>query len=127
MAARVLLYLAAARAVTARADYDETLAAVPDTELLSDEQRCLRSAYGALVDGRTVCTGYAMAFKALCDRLELPCRVVLGSRGGEHAWNEIVLDGETLYMDLNLADLRGDEDSYFMTGAELAVWGYLIR
>lgn len=121
------LYLAAARAITERADYDEELAAVTEAAALNGEQLCLRSAWGALIAGKTVCTGYAMAFKALCDRLELPCRVVLGSRGGEHAWNEIVLDGETLYMDLNLADLRGDEDSYFLTGAELAAWGYLIR
>ena len=118
------LYLAAARAVAERAAYDAETAAVPDLEALSDEQLCLRSAYGALVEGRTVCTGYAMAYKALCDRLDLPCRVVSGSRdGGWHAWNAISLDGETLYMDLTYADALGSEDEYFLSEAALAEKG----
>ncbi len=118
------LYLAAARAVAGRASFDTELARATDTEALTEAQRIERSAYGALVGGETVCTGYAMAFKALCDRLGLPCFVVSGRSGGEHAWNRIVLDGMPLYVDCSSADVLGDESWYFMDDTVLAARGY---
>lgn len=118
--------LAAARAVTERADFDAALEQIDDMEKLSQEQRFQRSAYGALVAGRTVCTGYAMAFKALCDRLDLPCWVVSGTRGARHAWNAVLLDGETLFVDCTFADVLEDESCLFMTRAALAERGYAL-
>lgn len=61
------------------------------------------TAYGALVDKLAVCSGYSLAYKAVLDRLEIPCVVVSGhSRGknqnGEdtentvgHSWNYVYL------------------------------------
>ncbi|MBQ9685006.1 MAG: hypothetical protein IJV41_00470 [Oscillospiraceae bacterium] len=118
---RLELYRAAARAVIASAEYDDDTRVATYTESLSDEQKIMRSAYGAVVSGRTICTGYAMAFKALCDRLDLPCWVVSGFNGdGPHAWNMIELNGETLYMDCTFADTAYDEWFLFMDEQELA-------
>lgn len=119
-------YLAAARIVVSRASFDRELSLTEDTEALSQEQRIARSAYGALVSGETVCTGYAMAYKALCDRLGLPCRVVSGRNGGEHAWNAIRLDGRTLFMDCTFADILQNEAYFFMDGTALDARGYTI-
>ncbi|MBR3639706.1 MAG: hypothetical protein IKN50_03780 [Clostridia bacterium] len=67
------------------------------------------SAYGALVNGQCVCAGYAKAYKVLLDRLGIPCVYVVGwgdvvrSDVG-HAWNRIVLDGESYYVDITWDD-----------------------
>jgi hypothetical protein len=55
------------------------------------------TAYGALVDRLAVSEGYAMAFKLLCDALDIPCIVVTGRWWGDlHAWN-LVQIGEFWY------------------------------
>ena len=69
----------------------------------------LRNAVGALGRGHTgaVCTGYARAFKLLCDAAHVPCAVVSGwaaggdrpprrGRDGEtsHAWNLVDVSAE---------------------------------
>jgi hypothetical protein len=55
------------------------------------------TAYGALVRGDAVSEGAAMAFKLLCDMLDINALVVTGYyRGGEHAWNLVRL-GDTWY------------------------------
>lgn len=119
------LYLAAARAVMDRAEYDDDARIASYTDDLSDEQKITRSAYGAVVSGHTVCTGYAMAYKALCDRLGLPCWVVSGFNGdGGHAWNMIELDGQTLYMDCTFADTARSEEYLFMDENKLAAEEY---
>ena len=51
-------------------------------------------AYGALMKGKSVCQGYAYAFKLLCDQAQIPCWIVTGYYGDEpHAWNYVWLDG----------------------------------
>lgn len=124
---RETLYRLAARAVVDSAEYDDDLAvAMPeDGGSLSGEQLIQRSAYGAVVGGGTVCSGYSLAFKALCDRLDLPCWCVGGSwNGTSHVWNMICLDGETLYIDCTNADTGGGEAFFFMTQQDIAEKGY---
>lgn len=58
------------------------------------------TAYGALVTGDTVCKGYAMAWKVLMDRLEIPCLVVCKG-DGSHLWNMVQLDGKWYHIDVN--------------------------
>lgn len=67
-----------------------------------------QTAYSALVEGRTVCAGYARAFQYLLTQLGLPCYYCTGtavnSRNGEsvtesHAWNIVMLDGEYYNVD----------------------------
>ncbi len=38
----------------------------------------IRNIYGAIVEGKVVCEGYAKAFKFLLDELEIPCIIVAG-------------------------------------------------
>ena len=119
------LYRAAARAIMSRTEYDNDTMLATYTDALSDEQKILRSAYGAVIEGKTVCSGYALAFKALCDRLELPCWVMGGyNNGAAHAWNMIDLDGNTYYTDCTFADTTYDESYLFMSKQNLDDWGY---
>ena len=67
----------------------------------SSSAASINTAYGALVVGKAVCGGYARAFKAVMDKLEIPCLVVNGyglskdedgkntERNVAHAWNYI--------------------------------------
>ena len=51
-----------------------------------------QSAYSALVNGQTVCAGYARAFQYLMQQLGIPCYYCTGSAGERHAWNIVMLD-----------------------------------
>ena len=67
------------------------------------------TAYGCIVNGDCVCAGYAAAYKVILDRLGIPCVYVTGwgdptiSDVG-HAWNRIILDGESYYVDITWDD-----------------------
>ena len=81
------------------------------------------TAYGALVNGKCVCAGYAAAFKLLAEEAGLHAVVVTGILEGglSHAWNKVMIDGEWQILDvtnndneylfnalLNLPDYAGD-------------------
>ena len=55
-----------------------------------------QSAYSALVNGRSVCAGYARAYQYLLQQLGIPCYYCTGYSGGDHAWNIVKL-GEAYY------------------------------
>ena len=100
------LYEAIALAVASRAQYDQEMSDASIAETLTPEMRFLRTAYGALCDGRSVCTSYSAAYKALCDRFSLPCWVMMGDYDGAgHAWNCVLLNGEPRYADLTFFDM----------------------
>lgn len=121
------LYRAAAQAIVDRAGYDDDTLAATYTEELSDEQKILRSGYGAVVAGKSVCSGYAMAYKSLCDRLGLDCWVVDGHcYGSAHAWNLIRLEGENRYVDCTFADTAFNDSYLLMTEQELKNRGYFF-
>lgn len=63
------------------------------------------SAYGALVDGLAVCEGYAEALQCLLQRVGIQSIEVFGeSRGENHAWNMVRIDGEYYLVDLTWND-----------------------
>ena len=64
----------------------------------------IRSAYSALVEGKTVCAGYAKAFKLILDRLGINNIYVTGDAGGPHAWSSVELDGEWYIFDVTWDD-----------------------
>ena len=73
---------------------------------LSDD--LVATAYGALVSGRAVSDGYALAFKALCDKLGLECTVVSGSLNGiAHKWNIVTIDDDSYNIDAAMCDENG--------------------
>lgn len=72
-------------------EYDETTS-----------QDNIYNLYGALINKKCVCEGYAKAFKYLMDSINIPCTIVIGkatnSEGNteNHAWNYVQL-GEDWY------------------------------
>lgn len=119
------LYRAAYREVISAASYDNGISDATKAENLSKEMRIGRSAYGALIEGKTVCSGYAMAYKALCDYLDLECYVIVGEQGGEgHAWNMVKIDGEKYYVDCSFADTGGGSKYCLFDGKTYKREGY---
>lgn len=72
-------------------------------------------AYGALVDGDSVCNGYTLAYKVLLDRAGIP-NVYLAtapdSNNIAHAWNLVQLDGEYYHVDTTWDDGVEGNSSY---------------
>ncbi|WP_062384514.1 transglutaminase domain-containing protein [Demequina iriomotensis] len=71
-----------------------------------------QEAYGILVDGTAVCTGYAQAFLAMAHAVGLEAVEVTGSdsaglTGGDHAWNKVRVDGRWMLVDVTWDDIDG--------------------
>nr|VZS00292.1 hypothetical protein MF5582_00523 [Mycoplasma feriruminatoris] len=64
-----------------------------------------QNAYSALVERKTVCTGYAKGFKMIMDELGIPCKFIEGDSNREesfiskHAWNLVQLDNKWYHVD----------------------------
>ena len=63
-----------------------------------------QSAYSALVNGQSVCAGYARAFQYIMIKLGIPCYFVGGTAGESHAWNIVKLGNEYYNVDLTWDD-----------------------
>lgn len=63
-----------------------------------------QSAYSALVNGKSVCAGYARAFQYLMQQLNIPCYYCTGYTGENHAWNIVDIDGTYYNVDVTWAD-----------------------
>ncbi len=66
--------------------------------------------YGALVQQKAVCEGYARAYMLLCQLAEIPCATVGGietATNGPHMWNVVTIDGEDYHTDVTWDD-HGD-------------------
>lgn len=74
----------------------------------------IRTSYGALVKGESVCEGYARAMKSVMDRLGIPCVLVQGVYRHTadnlelHMWNYVQLDGKWYGVDVTMDDPVGD-------------------
>ncbi len=69
------------------------------------------SAYGALVEGRAVCEGYAEAFQYLLHRAGINCMIIDGTGNGEnHAWNAVKIGGSWYYTDVTWDDPVGQTE-----------------
>ena len=78
------------------------------------------TAYYTLHDEAADSVGYAMAYKALCDRLGLDCRVVIGRLdGSDHAWNIVGLDGDYYHIDVSMCDVNGEETAFMLSDANI--------
>ncbi len=91
------------------------------------ERSYMQSAYGALINGRCVCQGYAEAYKRLLGSQGIFCEVICGKIRGSaehHAWNIVSPDGRSKYhvdvtWDSGMGAAKSDE--YFgLTDAQLA-------
>ena len=72
-----------------------------------------QSAYSALVNGQTVCAGYARAFQYLLQQLGIPCYYCTGYAGESHAWNIVSLDDGYYNVDTTWDDTQGGNYDYF--------------
>lgn len=72
-----------------------------------------QSAYSALVNGRTVCAGYARAFQYMMQQLGIPCYYCTGYAGENHAWNIISLENEYYNVDTTWDDTGAGTYDYF--------------
>lgn len=92
-------------------EYDDAaLANAEENEFKSVDERFMDSftAYGALINGKCVCAGYAGAFKLLADAAGLDSIVVTGILEGglNHAWNKVSIDGEWQILDVTNNDME---------------------
>lgn len=78
------------------------------------------TAYGALLDGKAVCQGYALAMMRLLNAVDVETDVVLGTSSEiNHMWNVVYIDGEYF-----LLDATWDSESedicydYFLKGSD---------
>jgi len=72
-----------------------------------------QSAYSALVQGRSVCAGYARAYQYLMQQLGIPCYYCTGYAGENHAWNIVRLDGVYYNVDVTWDDTEPATYDYF--------------
>lgn len=80
-----------------------------------------QSAYSALVNGESVCAGYARAFQYLMQQLNIPCYYCSGYSGQDHAWNMIRLGQDYYNVDVTWDDTEPNTYDFFnKTDADLA-------
>lgn len=80
-----------------------------------------QSAYSALVNGKSVCAGYARAFQYLLQQLGIPSYYCTGYTGENHAWNIVEIDKRYYNVDVTWADSDPVTYDYFnKTDSEVA-------
>lgn len=72
-----------------------------------------QSAYSALVNGQSVCAGYARAYQYLLQQLDIPCYYCTGVAGENHAWNIVELEGDYYNVDSTWDDTNPNTHDYF--------------
>lgn len=89
------------------------------------EQKYCYDAYGSLVNGYAVCSGYAKAFKMICDRENIPCVLVSGEsvdnngKRDSHMWNLVKMDdGKWYCVDTTWGDSDKVIYDYLLTGTD---------
>lgn len=113
--AEILLSLC--KALSELSAYDSALGSLSEYST----QNIKATAYGALQNGSAIGEGYAMAFKALCGSLNLPCYVVLGERDGlSYAWNIVSYDGSYYHIDPALCDEIGMSGGFFKNDSDMS-------
>lgn len=98
-----------------------------------DDGRNIYNIYGALVNKKAVCEGYARTYKLILDELQIPCIIVCGvakNAAGEtesHAWNYVKINNSWYAVDVTWDDpviigngnLTDDiKYRYFLVGSE---------
>lgn len=65
--------------------------------------------FGAAIEGKAVCEGYAKLFQYLCYCTGINATQISGvANGGAHMWNAVKLDGEWYQMDVTWNDTDGE-------------------
>jgi len=72
-----------------------------------------QSAYSAIVNGRSVCAGYARSFQYIMNKLGISTYYVTGSSNGEHAWNLVKIDNSYYNVDVTWDSSSRNKYTYF--------------
>lgn len=72
-----------------------------------------QSAYSALVNGKSVCAGYARAFQYLMQQLNIPCYYCTGYSGEDHAWNIVKWKDSFYNVDVTWDDTNPSTYDYY--------------
>lgn len=72
-----------------------------------------QSAYSAMVNGKSVCAGYARAYQYLLQQLGIPCYYCTGYSGEDHAWNIVKLSDGYYNVDVTWDDTVPATYDYF--------------
>jgi len=67
------------------------------------------TAYGSLIQGRAICSGYTDAMALFLNRFNIPNFKVASH---DHVWNAVYIDGEWLHLDLTWNDPVDENDIY---------------
>lgn len=69
------------------------------------------SPYGALIDGKAICSGYTTSFQLFMDMLGIESMIVSGEAlDEEHAWNMVCIDEKWYHVDCTWDDYVPDYD-----------------
>lgn len=90
-----------------------------------DYAKINQSAYSALVNGRTVCAGYARAFQYMLQQLNIPCYYCTGYAGENHAWNIVALEDGYYNVDATWDDTGSGTYDYFNKSDADFSWNHL--
>lgn len=91
--------LYAHNALLLKCEYDEEVATG------KKDRRTSFTAYGAIVEGKAVCQGYALALRLLLSYVGIDSMVITGAAGGTpHAWNVVMIDGAWYHVDATWND-----------------------
>ena len=77
--------------------------------------------YAVILNHSGVCGSYSEAFKDICNKMDIPCEIVTGYTGMDHAWNVVMEDGVLKHIDIAYAIMnrnRQDKQNYFMKSYE---------
>ena len=79
-----------------------------------------QTAYSALVNKKTICSGYAKSFQYIMHKLDIPCYYVMGYCGEDnHAWNIVKIDDEYYNIDPTLDDVLDTHAFYMRTDDDI--------
>lgn len=82
-------------------DYDTVALQIEDSEENSTTPDTIRSIYGALINRKAVCAGYAYATQYILQKYGIECSTILNDT---HAWNLVKLEGDYYYIDTTWGD-----------------------
>ena len=89
------------------------------TENINDTTYKSNTAYGVLIEGHGICSGYSDTMKIFLDKLNIVNYKVCND---QHIWNLVSLDGEWFHLDLTWDDPVSDKnitrDNYFMISSQ---------
>lgn len=96
-------FMSVYKAIGLLADYDCS-GCINSEEYVEGGEKITRSLKGLLIEGRTVCVGYALALEKILQYVGIEAKMVSGYTYNDpnsgHEWNQVKIDGKTYNTDL---------------------------